>query len=348
MVAATFGTLLREHRFLAGLTQAALAERAGVSVRGIQHLEADETRPYRQTVQRLIAALHLAADERAELEAATRPAPRRPRAAQSGGPPAPVTLPTGTVTLLFADFAEPHPVGGGTGEAEARPAAASRPWGTVRETVERHGGALVRAAATPGEADGARHAAAFARASDAVRAASALQAAACDRSTDRAHEPRPRITVVTGEPDLHRDTYVGEVVGRGLRLLTTTAPGQIALSDATVALARAALGTSDVSMLASHHQVASPVTTVTDAAVAVASVPDHVAATATTSPDASGHHRRRPTRVRDALARRPHRVRALSGRGHRAPTEWCCFALIREQTIRAGRRPVPTHRPARR
>jgi transcriptional regulator with XRE-family HTH domain len=145
MVAATFGTLLREHRFLAGLTQAALAERAGVSVRGIQHLEADETRPYRQTVQRLIAALHLAADERAELEAATRPAPRRPRAAQSGGPPAPVTLPTGTVTLLFADFAEPHPVGGGTGEAEARPAAASRPWGTVRETVERHGGALVRA-----------------------------------------------------------------------------------------------------------------------------------------------------------------------------------------------------------
>jgi transcriptional regulator with XRE-family HTH domain len=35
----TFGALLRQHRLEAGLTQEGLAERAGVSARGVQDLE---------------------------------------------------------------------------------------------------------------------------------------------------------------------------------------------------------------------------------------------------------------------------------------------------------------------
>jgi transcriptional regulator with XRE-family HTH domain len=49
--------LLRRHRIAAGLTQEALAERAGLSVYGIQKLEAGTMRPYRDTAERLVAAL---------------------------------------------------------------------------------------------------------------------------------------------------------------------------------------------------------------------------------------------------------------------------------------------------
>ena len=57
-----FGTLLRQHRLAAGLTQEALAERAGLSVYGIQKLEAGTTHPYRDTAQRLALALELTPD----------------------------------------------------------------------------------------------------------------------------------------------------------------------------------------------------------------------------------------------------------------------------------------------
>jgi len=75
----SFGDLLRQHRLAAGLTQEALAERAGLSAHGIQKLERGVTRPYRDTVQRLLAALQLAVDEQAELRTAAGAAPRRPR-----------------------------------------------------------------------------------------------------------------------------------------------------------------------------------------------------------------------------------------------------------------------------
>jgi transcriptional regulator with XRE-family HTH domain len=57
-----FGPLLRQHRVAAGLTQEALAERAGLSVYGIQKLEAGTTHPYRDTAQRLALALGLTSD----------------------------------------------------------------------------------------------------------------------------------------------------------------------------------------------------------------------------------------------------------------------------------------------
>src|SRR5688572_2826951 len=85
----TFGDLLRQHRQAAGLTQQELAERAGLSVHGIQKLERGATRPYRDTAQRLITALQLSTDEQARFQAAVSPVRRHgaptPVAAVSDG-----------------------------------------------------------------------------------------------------------------------------------------------------------------------------------------------------------------------------------------------------------------------
>jgi predicted ATPase len=68
-----FGSLLRRYRALAGLSQEALAERAGIS-RGIADLERGARRfPYPDTASRLAAALELGAAERAAFMAACRP-----------------------------------------------------------------------------------------------------------------------------------------------------------------------------------------------------------------------------------------------------------------------------------
>jgi transcriptional regulator with XRE-family HTH domain len=59
--ATSFGDLLRQHRLAFGLTQEALAEREGLSAHSIQKLERGITHPSRDTVQRLLQALPLAA-----------------------------------------------------------------------------------------------------------------------------------------------------------------------------------------------------------------------------------------------------------------------------------------------
>jgi transcriptional regulator with XRE-family HTH domain len=69
----SFGALLRRYRVAAGLSQEALAERAGLSARGLSDLERGARRlPYRDTVQRLALALGLKQDERAALVDASR------------------------------------------------------------------------------------------------------------------------------------------------------------------------------------------------------------------------------------------------------------------------------------
>ncbi|MDF3041298.1 MAG: hypothetical protein K0Q71_4004, partial [Thermomicrobiales bacterium] len=60
----TFGALLRQHRLRAALTQEALAERAGVSTRGIQDLERDRAFPRAETVRLLAEALGLEGEAR--------------------------------------------------------------------------------------------------------------------------------------------------------------------------------------------------------------------------------------------------------------------------------------------
>jgi non-specific serine/threonine protein kinase len=74
-----FGALLRQHRVTAGLTQQTLAERAGLSVYGIQKLEAGTTHPYRDTASRLVAALELSPDAAEQLRAAVEPLRKRDR-----------------------------------------------------------------------------------------------------------------------------------------------------------------------------------------------------------------------------------------------------------------------------
>jgi predicted ATPase/transcriptional regulator with XRE-family HTH domain len=68
-----FGALLQGHRRATGLTQAELAERAGLSWRGVADLERGARRaPRRDTVARLARALALTSEERAHLEVAAR------------------------------------------------------------------------------------------------------------------------------------------------------------------------------------------------------------------------------------------------------------------------------------
>jgi len=67
-------SLLRQRRIEAGLTQAALAELAGLSTRTIQHLEAGLGQPFPESTRRLADALGLTAEVRAEFVAAARPA----------------------------------------------------------------------------------------------------------------------------------------------------------------------------------------------------------------------------------------------------------------------------------
>ncbi len=74
---ASFGELLRRHRLAEGLTQDALAERAGLSAHGIQKLERGITRPYRATAERLSHALQLTGHLEVQFKSAARPVPRR-------------------------------------------------------------------------------------------------------------------------------------------------------------------------------------------------------------------------------------------------------------------------------
>ncbi|TCN30106.1 tetratricopeptide repeat protein [Kribbella orskensis] len=83
----SFGALLRRYRIAAGLTQEALADRAGLSVRGIADLERGVRRfPHFHTLRCLAEALELAPDDRVLLVAAGKRQPRSVEpAAEVGG-----------------------------------------------------------------------------------------------------------------------------------------------------------------------------------------------------------------------------------------------------------------------
>ncbi len=87
----SFGELLRQRRLAAGLTQEALAERAGVSAKAISDLErAPDRTPRLDTVGLLADALNLSPGQRADLLAAARPpAAGTPVAGSPAASPAP-------------------------------------------------------------------------------------------------------------------------------------------------------------------------------------------------------------------------------------------------------------------
>jgi non-specific serine/threonine protein kinase len=98
-----FGGLLRRHRRAAGLSQEALAERAGLSVRGLSDLERGlRRRPHAATVRLLARALRLDPDESAALDAAGRAAgPVRGAAARRSAPTAPINT---NLPVLVSSF----------------------------------------------------------------------------------------------------------------------------------------------------------------------------------------------------------------------------------------------------
>src|SRR3954471_22586799 len=72
----SFGELLRRYRIAASLTQEELAERAGVSARGISDLERGARGlPRKDTLQLLLQALDLSSADRAALVTAAKRAP---------------------------------------------------------------------------------------------------------------------------------------------------------------------------------------------------------------------------------------------------------------------------------
>src|SRR3954469_20012423 len=80
-----FGDLLRQQRLAAGLTQEGLAERAGLSVRGISDLERGiHAHPQRETVRMLAEALGVDGPARAALLAATQRPPVADRRQPTG------------------------------------------------------------------------------------------------------------------------------------------------------------------------------------------------------------------------------------------------------------------------
>ena len=79
----SFGDVLRRHRLAAGLTQEGLAERAGLSVRGVEYLERRAGQvPRKDTVELLAGALGLEGREYAAFKLAAKrgsvPDPERP------------------------------------------------------------------------------------------------------------------------------------------------------------------------------------------------------------------------------------------------------------------------------
>lgn len=144
------------------------------------------------------------------------------------------TLPTGTVTFLFTDVE-----------------ASTRLWelapGAMRHALVRHDalaarligaceGVLVK---SRGEGDSLF--AVFARATDAVHAACALQQAFVAESWPDDAPLRVRMALHTGETDERDRDYYGQTVNRCARLRTVAVGRQVLLSAATHALVHAAL-----------------------------------------------------------------------------------------------------------
>src|SRR3954469_23821048 len=99
-----FGELLRRLRVAAGLTQEALAERAGLSARGLSDLERGvRSAPRQDTLDLLVAALALESTERASLVSAAR------RGAAAAARPRAVSPATDSAGVRFPGAALPIP-----------------------------------------------------------------------------------------------------------------------------------------------------------------------------------------------------------------------------------------------
>jgi predicted ATPase/class 3 adenylate cyclase len=131
------------------------------------------------------------------------------------------TLPGGVVTLLFTDIEGSTRLLRELGDDYASALAAHRR--VIREAYAAYGGVEV-------DTQGDAFFVAFARASDAVAAAAAMQHALAEGPI------RVRMGLHTGEPRVGDEGYVGLDVHRGARIAAVAHGGQVLLSQATHAL----------------------------------------------------------------------------------------------------------------
>jgi len=73
----TFGAVLRERRLSANLTQAGLAEQAGISARAVQDLERGLSQPHRDTLRRLADVLGFSPQDRVAFANGRKAGPRQ-------------------------------------------------------------------------------------------------------------------------------------------------------------------------------------------------------------------------------------------------------------------------------
>jgi predicted ATPase/class 3 adenylate cyclase len=237
-----FGDLLRRYRAAAGLTQAELAERAGLSVRGINDLERSARHtPRKETVVLLADALRLTDDERARFTSASRPTPASHADATPAGALAP-DLPTAAVTptaaihtFLIADLR-----GYSTFTLEYGDEAAARLVSTfarlARAGVETYGGRVI-------ELRGDEALAVFNSVRQALRAAVELQAqfAAASRA-DPTLPLAVGIGLDAGEAVPVEGGFRGSALNLAARLCSLAGPSEVLVSAELVHLARKVAG----------------------------------------------------------------------------------------------------------
>jgi predicted ATPase/class 3 adenylate cyclase len=239
-----FGEVLRRARQAAGLTQEELAERAGLSRRGIADLEGGARQtPRKDTVALLADALGLAGENRTAFEAAARRATARhvqapsaaspPTAGSGGAAPSARPLPTGTVTFLFTDIEGSTRLLQQLG-SERYAALEAEHHRLVRTACAAHGGCEVDTA-------GDGFFVVFPTAHDALAAAAQTQRALAGQPWPEGVAVLVRMGLHTGAPIVAGDNYVGLDVHRAARIAAAGHGGQVLLSQTTRALVEDAL-----------------------------------------------------------------------------------------------------------
>ncbi|MGO8947704.1 MAG: tetratricopeptide repeat protein [Ktedonobacterales bacterium] len=240
----TFEDLLRTLRLASGLTQADLAERANLSVRGLSDLERGINHfPRRETLLALADALALTEEVRYSFFAAARRRPTDPSSlsgslpapsstAEPGGPVAdprtPSAFPTGTVTFLFTDIEGSTRLLQRLGDAYAHVLVEHQR--LLRQTWAEHGGVEVDTA-------GDGFFVAFPTAPAALAAAAAATRSLAAHSWPEGAAVRVRMGLHTGAPQLVGERYIGLDVHRAARIAAAGHGGQILLSASTRVLA---------------------------------------------------------------------------------------------------------------
>jgi predicted ATPase/class 3 adenylate cyclase/DNA-binding XRE family transcriptional regulator len=231
--------VVRQLRRAVGWTQAELADRAGLSLRGVADLERGINRhPRRETLLALTQAFALTDEDRDRFFTAARRQPVDPSVSSSPLTPTstaeshesivdplpPPTFPTGTVTLLFTDIEGSTRLLRHLGEAYAHVLGAHQQ--VLREAWAEYGGIEVDSA-------GDGFFVAFSTALAAVSAAAAGTRSLAKYSWPEGGALRVRIGLHTGEPLLASEGYVGLDVHRAARIMSAGHGGQVLVSQTT-------------------------------------------------------------------------------------------------------------------